>query len=189
MPHNKLMDADRCFAAAQHRQVMSSVSRKERKMRKIFIIGMISLLFMSCASVTFQKNLSKRDKVYTYIIDHTLSKEKSFERIDSWIAQNYKNAQKVIQLREKSDGAIVLKPVVSWIFGTTVICYSSYTLSIKTKDKKSRLVFELGTTTGSCYGPYPTVPAMESIKSEFEGIYLGIKKNLTMKNTALDDNF
>ena len=158
-------------------------------MRKIFIIGMISLLLMSCASVTFQKNLSKRDKVYTYIIDHALSKEKSFERIDSWIAKNYKNAQKVIQLREKSDGAIVLKPVVSWIFGMTETCYSSYTLSIKTKDKKSRLVFELGTTTGSCYGPYPTVPAMESIKSEFEEIYLGIKKNLTMKNTALDDNF
>ena len=27
MPHNNLMDADRCFAAAQHQQVMSSVRR------------------------------------------------------------------------------------------------------------------------------------------------------------------
>ncbi len=160
-------------------------------MEKVKLVGVLALfaLLMSCAGVTFQKTLADKDRVFTRIIVHDLTKEKSFERIDAWVAKTYNNAQKVIQLREKEDGAIVLKPVVSWIFGMTEKCRSTYTVSIKTKDNRTKLTIELGKTTGSCYGPYPTVPAMPTIRAEFNGIFAGIKKSLTSKNAALDDDF
>jgi len=160
-------------------------------MKTVKLVGVLTIcaILVSCAGMTFQKTLADKDRIFTRIIVHDLTKEKSFERIDAWVAKNYKNAQKVIQLREKEDGAIVLKPVVSWVFGMTQPCRSTYTVSIKTKDNRTKLTCELGYTTGTCAGPYPTVPAMPTIKAEFQSVFSGIKKSLTAKSTALDDDF
>lgn len=154
-------------------------------------MAFLFVFLSSGCSNPFQQSLQKEERTRTFVIRHSLDKSTSWHRIDTWIASNYNDSTEVIRLREREEGAFVVRALLPWAFDPlrTTICHSNYLLSIKTKDMKTRLVFELEPTNGlPCRGPFPPKEKMDDIYKEFALIKVGIEDALTM-GTHLSEEF
>ena len=106
-------------------------------MKKLFLI----LLFIPI--VSFGQNLNKESNGYTEVVEVKLSKKEIHQKINEWIAINYKSAQDVVQLNTedkviiKGNYSVNLK-VDKYVFNYRI--HNSLTFSIRENKYKIDLV-------------------------------------------------
>ena len=66
------------------------------------------LFIISCAGTVPQQELSPDQHFVEYIIDYKHKQDVAFSKVSEWLAANYKDASKVIQLKDKENGLFVI---------------------------------------------------------------------------------
>lgn len=132
----------------------------------------------------FREGLNPTERSIEYVEQQPHSKDSAFIISREWIATCFNSAKDVVQLEDKESGTIILKPLYKWsiavdppINSTFWDGYVRYTLTIKVKDQKAKLVFETGNTQSNVswidgkYFPEEKMP-------ELLAYYGGIKDSL-----------
>jgi hypothetical protein len=134
---------------------------------------------LGCAETEYRRSIPSEEKIYSLIIEHDKLKDESYRIIKEWIALNYKSASSVIQLDDKENGIIVLKPVILYLVLNTRTIYQPYNLTIKTKDNKTKLNLEL--LPDNYAETYPPLVKMVEIQNKVNNIFATIKDALIQK--------
>jgi hypothetical protein len=104
-------------------------------MKKLFLI----LLFIPI--VSYGQDLNKESNGYTEVVEVKLSKKEIHQKINEWIAINYKSAQDVVQLN--TEDKVIVKgnfSFTSFISGDTFGVRNTLTLSVRDNKYKIDLV-------------------------------------------------
>jgi hypothetical protein len=147
-------------------------------MRHLYFVTatlIVAATFLGCASAT-RLSIEPSEAIYDYSIDHKLSKDEAFDRVEVWIAENYNDANKVTQLKKKESGSVVLKPIIHYKAGGSLGAdqYAKYTLRINVREARVDLHFELGQeVTMGTWAPKNEIPR---IRANFQGIAAGIAR-------------
>ncbi len=151
-------------------------------MRKPFLETAIVILVVATISGCVDLSMARRQNLdagegkYEYVEEHGTSKDSAYDKTIEWIALNYKSANSVIQLQDKSNGKIVVKAVEPFL-NVDRTSYCDYTVAITIKDQKMKFNFELGETnsTGGIYpGGYPAKTEIVKIEGDFQAGVIGI---------------
>ncbi len=128
---------------------------------------------IGCATAT-RISIDAEEAFYEYEINHPMSKDDAFDRIEVWIAENYNNANEVTQLKRKETGTFILKPIVRYKAGGSLGAdqYARYTFKMDIQDEKAYLGFELGPEIST--GTYAPISEIPKIRANFETIRDGI---------------
>ena len=133
-------------------------------MKKIIVSFFISIIFFGCSNAV-RTTITPEEKYLNFI--ETLSKDKSqiFEAVEEWIIVNATDANRIIQLRDKESGKIIVKAVTKVTVGLTKLPMN-YILIIRMSDNKIEFNYEIG-EMASYYGGYPPASSIDEIKNEF----------------------
>ncbi|WP_087564521.1 DUF4468 domain-containing protein [Polaribacter sp. SA4-10] len=174
---------------------------------------MKKLLFMSVmlfTLISYSQMLNKEKNGYTKVINTELSKKEIYQKLNEWIATNYKSAKDVIQLN--TEEKIITKGNFSVTFNVSkyVFIYSinnSLTFSIREKKFKIDLIPNSMSYNGSEVGgieairqyfePFENIDTFTeySLDAMYKG-FLGMgysekksKKNVKKYSSTIKDNY
>lgn len=154
------------------------------------ILLLASIFLFGCANMGRRQGYEPNENHKEWVVDHTLSKDESYNRAITWIAVHFNSANDVIQLKDKETGTIVVKALAPW----TNVAYPAnirYTFQLKTKDNKAKFTFDLGGIVGT--SDYPEDPNGAPSESEMPAIIgnmEGIKNSIVAewaKQKSADD--
>ena len=166
---------------------------------------MKKLLFMSVmlfTLISYSQMLNKEKNGYTKVINTELSKKEIYQKLNEWIATNYKSAKDVIQLN--TEEKIITKGNFSVTFNVSkyVFIYSinnSLTFSIREKKFKIDLIPNSMSYNGSEVGgieairqyfePFENIDTFTeySLDAMYKG-FLGMGYSATIKKRTKNEN-
>jgi coenzyme F420-reducing hydrogenase gamma subunit len=118
----------------------------------------------------------------------------AFSIAENWIAKNYNSANNVIQQKDKDNGIIVVKGLTPFTISDGLVSENrnvNYTMEIRVKDNKSKIVIDLGVIAaeGNFSAPPECAPPsneMPKIISAFEKIKNGLNTEWNSSINASD---
>lgn len=140
-------------------------------------------IFAGCSGYQF---ITLDEGKKEYIETHLLTKDKAYNATLEWCAKTFNNANDVIQLRDKENGTIIMQAMSSYYFDIlkSVLITYRYSLEIKLKDNKIKMVFTTGQTQNN--GQLPQKGDLPKIFEKYDFL----KNNLlSYLNNYKEDNF
>jgi hypothetical protein len=119
----------------------------EKRMKNVVIFATIiaaTLALTSCASM---EQISEADKTFAAIYEApSAPKDKIYTLSKTWIAENFRSAQRVIDLENKDEGLIIAKGAIAYpCDGVECVAKGkwivSFTMRMDIKDDRFRLTF------------------------------------------------
>lgn len=151
-------------------------------MKKGIMVLLLGLILAGCS----MEQLSKKDLTVSFVEEHSFSKDVSYTKILEWLAKNYTAPKEVIQLQNKEDGTIIGKGTGKYKPEWDLLSLPRnfyYTLSIKTKDNKTKFEFLFNKNNN---GDYPPARDNEQFLLYFTNIKNSIMSYMANKES---DNF
>lgn len=144
-----------------------------------------ALLFLYIAGCAGYEYITPDQGIKEYIIDTSLQKDAAYSFTLAWIAKTYNSANDVVQLKDQDNGLITMQAMGSYYFDAlkTVQIVYRYTLEIKIKDDKMKLIFTTGKTQHN--GQYPQQGDLPKIFSKYDFLKNDLEKYLSNS----DNNF
>lgn len=110
---------------------------------RFFVCGVIgTVLLIGCKSLQSAPEGSLEEQ--QEVIDHSLSKSEAFTQARRWVAQNYVDANKVIQVEDEDEGTLIVNAAAD--LNQTAVPGErgsfDYVLTLDFKDNKMRITFE-----------------------------------------------
>ncbi len=156
--------------------------------RGVYFFSAICLI-IGCAGTSPQKQLPPGEMEIRHTVNHKLGKDASFDLVLEWLATTYRDASKVIQVKNKEKGSFVIRALMSVPMAGLEINVS-YTIKIRLKDQRSLIVFETGLIEqpdAPYYnGKYPPKNNMPSVLNQYDLILSSFQSAL-QGDSSLDD--